>query len=174
MTLPDLGDDTPLSVFVVETPLIEPIPTVLGDTVAIDVEPEGNPVDKDKDEPQGPLPGAADYDWSAHYGEDVELYRHTFRDGTVVALRPFGSVFSKTLLWKLRNADSESEVQFTAIMRGGCPAVDVVLDRVAGAVIDSDDYEYDPIDDLFASWMKAGTSTTEDADDGLSLGKSGS
>ncbi|SKU84634.1 Uncharacterised protein [Mycobacteroides abscessus subsp. abscessus] len=126
------------------------------------------------DAPQKPLPGDAAYDWSAHYGEDVELYRHTFRDGTVVALRPFGSVFSKTLLWKLRNAESEAEVQFTAIMRGGCPAVDVVLDRVAAAALDADDYEYDPIDDLFGSWMKAGTSTTEDADDGLSLGKSAS
>ncbi|MDM1889074.1 hypothetical protein PP292_24630, partial [Mycobacteroides abscessus] len=82
--------------------------------------------------------------------------------------------FSKTLLWKLRNAESEAEVQFTAIMRGGCPAVDVVLDRVAAAALDADDYEYDPIDDLFGSWMKAGTSTTEDADDGLSLGKSAS
>lgn len=138
-------------------------------------EPQTDANEGPKDgEPTGPLPGAADYDWSAHYGEDVELYRHTFRDGTVVALRPFGSVFSKTLLWKLRNADSESEVQFTAIMRGGCPAVDVVLDRVAGAVIDSDDYEYDPIDDLFASWMKAGTSTTPESNDGLSLGKSDS
>lgn len=126
-----------------------------------------------KDEPQKPLPGDADYDWSAHYG-DIGLYRHTFRDGTVVALRPFGSVFSKTLLWKLRNAESESEVQFTAIMRGGCPAVDVVLDRVAAAVLAADDYEYDPIAELFALWMKAGTSTTEDADDGLSLGKSAS
>ncbi|SKI75369.1 hypothetical protein [Mycobacteroides abscessus] len=126
------------------------------------------------DEPQGPLPGDADYDWSAHYGEDVELYRHTFRDGTVVALRPFGAVFSKTLLWKLRNAEATTEVEFTTIMRGGCPAVDVVLDRVAGAVIDSDDYEYDPIDDLFQSWMKAGTSTTPESNDGLSLGKSDS
>ncbi|WP_079673242.1 hypothetical protein [Mycobacteroides abscessus] len=123
------------------------------------------------DAPHKPLPGDAEYDWSAHYG-DIELYRHTFRDGTVVALRPFGSVFSKTLLWKLRNAETESEVQFTAIMRGGCPAVDVVLDRVAAAALDTDDYEYDPIAELFASWMKAGTSTTEDADDGLSLGKS--
>ncbi|OHU53809.1 hypothetical protein BKG81_06820 [Mycobacteroides chelonae] len=126
------------------------------------------------DESQGPLPGAEDYDWSVHYGEDVELYRHTFRDGTVVALRPFGSVFSKTLLWKLRNAEATSEVEFTTIMRGGCPAVDVVLDRVAGAVIDSDDYEYDPIDDLFQSWMKAGTSTAPESNDGLSLGKSDS
>ncbi|ORA56324.1 hypothetical protein [Mycobacteroides franklinii] len=126
------------------------------------------------DEPAGPLPGAADYDWSAHYGEGVELYRHTFRDGTTVALRPFGAVFSKTLLWKLRHAESTSEVEFTTIMRGGCPVVDVVLDRVAAAVLDTDDYEYDPIDDLFQSWMKAGTSTTPDADDGLSLGKSAS
>lgn len=127
-----------------------------------------------KDEPTGPLPGAADYDWSAHYGEDVELYRHTFRDGTVVALRTFGVVFSKTLLWNLRNAESTSEVEFTAIMRGGCPAVDVVLDRLARAVMDSDDYGYDPIDDLFQSWMKAGTGTTPEANDGLSLGKSAS
>lgn len=126
------------------------------------------------DEPQGPLPGDADYDWSAHYGEDVELYRHTFRDGTVVALRTFGVVFSRTLLWKLRNAEATSEVEFTTIMRGGCPAVDVVLDRVAGAVLDTDDYEYDPIDDLFQSWMKAGTSTTPESNGGLSLGKSDS
>lgn len=172
MTLPDFGNDTPLPTFVVETPLGGAAPEVFTDTVAIDVEPEDNPADTDKDEPHGPLPGAADYDWSAHYGADVELYRHTFRDGTVVALRPFGAVFSKTLLWKLRNAEATTEVEFTTIMRGGCPAVDVVLDRVAGAVIDSDDYEYDPIDDLFQSWMKAGTSTTPESNDGLSLGKS--
>lgn len=145
---------------------------VNADTSATDLEPENHPVEDANTLPAAkPLPGAADYDWSAHYG-DIELYRHTFRDGTVVALRPFGSVFSKTLLWKLRNAESESEVQFTAIMRGGCPAVDVVLDRVAAAVLDADDYEYDPIDDLFDSWMKAGTSTTPEANDGLSLGKS--
>lgn len=123
--------------------------------------------------PQGPLPGAADYDWSAHYG-DVELYRHTFRDGTVVALRTFGAVFSKALLWKLRNAESTTEVEFATIERAGCPAAEAVLNHVAAAVLESDDYEYDPIDDLFQSWVKAGTSTTPDADDGLSLGKSAS
>lgn len=137
-------------------------------------EPQTDATEGLKDgEPTAPLPGAVDYDWSAHYG-DVELYRHTFRDGTVVALRTFGVVFSKTLLWNLKNADTTSEVEFKAIMRAGCPAAEAVLNRVAAAVLDSDDYEYDPIEDLFESWMKAGTSTTDDADDGLSLGKSAS
>ncbi|MGH3956950.1 MAG: hypothetical protein ACRDTI_23235 [Mycobacterium sp.] len=168
MTTPDSFDNMTLGEFIAETPLGEASAAALADMPTIDVEPEGKPVETDK-----PLPGAADYDWSAHYG-DAELYRHTFRDGTVVAIRTFGVVFSKTLLWNLRHAESTSEAEFTGIMRAGCPAVDIVLDRVARAVVDSDDYEYDPIDDLFASWMKAGTSSTPEANDGLSLGKSAS
>lgn len=153
-------------------------PTI--DDPSITLDPDADPETPSDSQPDGeptedaqPLPGAEDYDWAAHYG-DVELYRHTFRDGTVVALRTFGVVFSKTLLWNLKNADTTSEVEFKAIMRAGCPAAEAVLNRVAAAVLESDDYEYDPIEDLFESWMKAGTSTTDDADDGLSLGKSAS
>lgn len=147
-------------------------PTIDDPSIELNAEPDSHP-DGDSTEDAKPLPGAADYDWSAHYG-DVNLYRHTFRDGTVVALRTFSAVFSKALLWKLRNAESTTEVEFAAIGRAGCPAAEVVLNRVAAAVLESDDYEYDPIEDLFESWMKAGTSTTPDADDGLSLGKSAS
>ncbi|OHU26270.1 hypothetical protein BKG77_06950 [Mycobacteroides chelonae] len=141
-------------------------------SISLDPEPDNQPDDKPTEDAK-PLPGAADYDWSAHYG-DVDLYRHTFRDGTVVALRTFGAVFSKSLLWKLKDAESTTEVEFATIVRAGCPAAEAVLNHVAAAVLESDDFEYDPIEDLFNSWMKAGTSTTPDADDGLSLGKSAS
>ncbi|MDQ2638108.1 MAG: hypothetical protein M3Y83_14665 [Actinomycetota bacterium] len=111
-----------------------------------------------------PKPGDADYDWSAHYDTD-DLYVHTFPDGTVVALKSFASIYSKTWLYKVRNLDTDVDVEFAAIDRGTCETAREVL-----AALD-DTADTDPLDDLFKAWSASGTSRGE-GDPGLSPGKS--
>lgn len=112
--------------------------------------------------PAEPKPGAPDYDWSAHYGTD-DLYRHTFADGTVVALKPFGSIYSKTWLYKIRNMVTDVDVQFASIDRASCETARAVLESL-------DDTVGDPLDDLFTAWVAAGTQHA-DGDEGLTSGK---
>lgn len=108
-----------------------------------------------------PKPGDADYDWSAEYGTD-DLFTHTFPNGTVIALKTFGSIYSKTWLYKVRKMATNAEVEFAAFDRASCDAAQQVL-------MDLDDTDGDPIDDLFKAWTKAGTSRG-DGDDGLTPG----
>ena len=99
--------------------------------------------------PPAAKPGDKDYDWSVQYGTD-NLYVHTFPDGTVVALKPFGSIYSKTWLYKLRNAVSDVDIEFAALDRGSC--------EVARAVLESlPDSDGDPLSDLFKAWTAAAT-----------------
>lgn len=109
-----------------------------------------------------PKPGDPDYDWSAHYGTE-DLYRHTFADGTVVALKPFGSIYSKTWLYKIRNMATDVDVQFASIDRASCETARAVLESL-------DDTVGDPLDDLFTAWVAAGTQRAE-GDQGLTPGK---
>lgn len=105
-------------------------------------------------------PGDKDFDWATLYGTD-ELYVHTFPGGTVVALKPFSSIFSKTWLYKIRSLKTNVDVELAAIDRGSCPVARAVLE-------DLDDAEGDPIDDLWTAWS---TSDTQNADgEGLSAG----
>lgn len=110
-----------------------------------------------------PKPGAADYDWSAHYDTD-DLYTHTFKDGTVVAIKAFGAIYSKTFLYKIRGLPTDTDIEFAAIDRASCPTAQEVL---AGL----DDTVGDPIDELWTAWIAAGTSRGE-GDPGLTPGKS--
>jgi hypothetical protein len=96
-----------------------------------------------------PKPGDEDYDWSAEY-DGGPVYLHTFPDGTVVGLKPFGTIYSKTWLYKVRNATSDVDLEFSALDRGSCPAARRVLEGL-------DDTEGDPLSDLFSAWAKAGT-----------------
>ncbi len=126
---------------------------------------------QDEDEPgQGPLhesddsgskPGDPDFDWSALYDTE-DLYTHTFGDGTVVALKSFATIYSKTWLYKLRKAASNAEVEFAAIDRAACDEAQQVLENL-------DLKDGDPLDDLFQAWVKAGTSRG-DGDEGLTPG----
>ncbi len=100
-------------------------------------------------EPAKPKPGDKDYDWAAQYGTD-NLYVHTFPDGTVVALKPFGSIYSKTWLYKLRKAVSDVDIEFAALDRGSCDVARVVLESI-------DDSEGDPLSDLFKAWAATAT-----------------
>lgn len=106
-------------------------------------------------------PGDPGYDWSTHYG-DADTYIHTFPNGKVVALKSFASIYNKTWLYKIRNARTDSEIEFAAIERGSCPEARAVLE-------DLDDTDGDPINDLWKAWVKAGTSRG-DGDEGLEPG----
>lgn len=106
------------------------------------------PKDKTEDvvaEPKpDPKPGEAGFDWSVLYGTD-DLYVHTFSDGTVVALKSFTSIFSKTWLYKIRSLKTNVDVELAAIDRGSCPAARAVLEGL-------DDSEGDPLDELWSAW----------------------
>ena len=106
-------------------------------------------VDPTKPAQPAPKPGDKDYDWAAQYGTD-NLYVHTFPDGTVVALKPFGSIYSKTWLYKLRKAVSDVDIEFAALDRGSCDVARVVLENI-------DDTEGDPLSDLFKAWAATAT-----------------
>ena len=96
-----------------------------------------------------PKPGAADYDWAADYGTD-NLYLHTFPSGTVVALKPFASIYSKTWLYKIRTLQTDVDIEFAAIDRGASDTARAVLR-------DLDDTDGDPIDELFKAWAASAT-----------------
>jgi hypothetical protein len=98
-----------------------------------------------------PKPGEAGYDWSKHYATD-NLYVHTFPDGTVVALKPFTAIFSKTWLYKIRSLKTNVDVELAAIDRGTCPQARAVLEGLP-------DSEGDPIDELWAAWSTSDTKT---------------
>lgn len=117
----------------------------------------------DSSEKPEPKPGDADYDWSAHYG-DAELYTHTFADGTVVALKTFGSIFSKTWMYKIRHLHTEVDVEMAAIERGACPEANMVLENLDA------DGDSDPIDELFKAWSTNATAPAE-GEEGLTSGE---
>lgn len=110
-----------------------------------------------------PKPGDADYNWAAEYGT-ADLFRYTFPAGEVVALRPFASIYSKTWMYKMRNAPTTTEVEFAALERGSCDAARQVLENLDDTAGDSD-----LIDDLVKAWLRNGTSNGE-GDDGLTSG----
>lgn len=104
-------------------------------------------------------PGDPGYDWSQHYG-DADLYLHTFGNGKTVALKVFGSIYNKTWLFKIRKAQSNSEIEFASIERAACDEAIEVLEGLP-------DDDGDPISDLWNAWIKAGTANDPDGDDGL-------
>jgi hypothetical protein len=110
---------------------------------------------KDKpDTPEAePKPGDADYDWSQHYDTE-NLYLHTFPDGTVVGLKPFTAIFSKTWLYKIRSLPTNVDVELAAIDRGSCPQARAVLEGL-------DDTADDPIDELWKAWSTSDVKTGE-------------
>lgn len=112
-----------------------------------DVGPEREPDEPEKPEPK---PGEAGYDWVKQYGTS-DLYTHTFTNGTVVALKPFGSIYSKTWLYKIRTLPTDVDVEFAAIERASCAAARKVLESL-------DDDAGDPIDELWKAWSGIGTS----------------
>lgn len=109
-----------------------------------------------------PKPGDADYDWSGHY-DTTDLYTHRFPDGTVVAIKPFASIYSKTWLYKIRQLQTDTDIEFAAIDRAACPTAQEVL-------MGLDDTNGDPFDDLYKAWLEAGTSNG-DGDKGLTAGE---
>ena len=119
------------------------------------------PVEPKKPEPK---PGDPGYDWAPHY-QTADLYTHTFPDGTVVALRKFGDIYSKTWLYKLRNAQTDTDIQFAAIDRAACDVAQAVIEGIEAPLGGKD-----PIDDLWDSWSAAGTAHVEGAE-GLSTGE---
>jgi hypothetical protein len=106
-------------------------------------------------------PGDAGYDWSPHY-DTADLYFHTFADGTVVALKPFKSIFSKTWLYKIRSLKTNVDVELAAIDRGSCPEARAVLEGL------DDSPGGDPIDELWNAWSTTDTKVGDD--EGLSAG----
>jgi hypothetical protein len=109
-------------------------------------EPQPEPQPEPKPEPK---PGEAGYDWAKLYGTD-NLYLHTFPNGTVVALKPFGSIYSKTWLFKLRALQTDVDIEFAALDRGSCPVAKEVL-------MGLDDKDGDPLDELFKAWAASAT-----------------
>lgn len=123
---------------------------------------EALPIDVEAEVVAKPKPGDVDYDWTADYGT-ADLFRYTLPDGKLVALRTIAAVYTKTWMFKLRNARSNAEVEFAALERAACPAALAVIESL------DDDAEGDPVDALFKAWLKNGTSNGE-GDDGLSTG----
>ncbi|MFV8232333.1 hypothetical protein [Mycolicibacterium fortuitum] len=118
--------------------------------------------DETRDMLPEPKPGDPDYDWSGHY-DTTDLYTHTFADGTVVAIKPFASIYSKTWLYKIRQLQTDTDIEFAAIDRAACPTAQEVL-------MNLDDTEGDPFDDLYKGWLEAGTKNA-DGDKGLTPGE---
>ena len=127
-----------------------------------DTTPQKSTGQADVEQPPQPRPGDPDYDWSAHYDTD-DLYTHTFPDGTVVALKSFGTIYSKTWQYKIRSMATDVDVEFASIDRAACETAKAVLEAL-------DDSVGDPLDDLFQAWVKAGTARG-DGDEGLTPGK---
>lgn len=109
-----------------------------------------------------PNVGDPDYDWSTHYGTD-ELYTHTFPNGTVVAIKTFEAIYTKTWLYSIRGLQTNVDFEFAAIDRAACPTAQEVLESL-------DDADSDPIADLFKAWTSKGTSRGK-GDEGLTPGK---
>ena len=109
-----------------------------------------------------PKPGDPDYDWSGHY-DTTDLYTHKFPDGTVVAIKPFASIYSKTWLYKIRQLQTDTDIEFAAIDRAACPTAQEVL-------MNLDDTKGDPFEDLYKAWLEAGTKNAE-GDKGLTSGE---
>lgn len=118
--------------------------------------------DETRDMLPEPKPGDPDYDWSGHY-DTTDLYTHTFPDGTVVAIKPFAAIYSKTWLYKIRQLQTDTDIEFAAIDRAACPTAQEVL-------MNLDDTEGDPFDDLYKGWLEAGTKNA-DGDKGLTPGE---
>lgn len=118
--------------------------------------------DETRDMLPEPKPGDPDYDWSGHY-DTTDLYTHRFPDGTVVAIKPFASIYSKTWLYKIRQLQTDTDIEFAAIDRAACPTAQEVL-------MGLDDTNGDPFDDLYKAWLEAGTSNG-DGDKGLTAGE---
>ena len=118
--------------------------------------------DETRDMLPEPKPGDPDYDWSGHY-DTTDLYTHRFPDGTVVAIKPFASIYSKTWLYKIRQLQTDTDIEFAAIDRAACPTAQEVL-------MNLDDTEGDPFEDLYKAWLEAGTKNAE-GDKGLTSGE---
>jgi hypothetical protein len=121
---------------------IQPDPTA-------EQQPAAEPAPAPPPQAPKPKPGAADYDWAADYGT-ADLYSHTFPSGTVVALKPFASIYSKTWLYKIRTLQTDVDIEFAAIDRGASDTARAVLR-------DLDDTDGDPIDELFKAWAASAT-----------------
>ena len=122
----------------------------------------GGKKDPEPEKKPEPKPGDANYDWSGHY-DTTELYTHTFPDGTVVAIKPFASIYSKTWLYKIRQLQTDTDIEFAAIDRAACPTAQEVL-------MNLDDTKGDPFKDLYKAWLEAGTKNA-DGDKGLTSGE---
>lgn len=139
----------------------QPSIEVSGEDAVLNLSSNGEPEPKPKPRPI-PKPGDKDFDWKAEYGTD-KLYVHTFKNGTVVALKELGSIFSKTWLYKIRNLKTDVDLEIAALDRASCDAARDVLDSL------DDSAAADPIDELFKAWSAAGTSRG-DGDEGLTSG----
>jgi ankyrin repeat protein len=105
-----------------------------------------------------PKPGDKDYDWVTEYGTG-DIYTHTLPNGKVVALKAFGSIFSKTWLFKIRHLKTNVDVELAAIDRGTCDTAKQLLEDL------DDTGDSDPIADLWKAWTEGGA-----ADEGITSG----
>lgn len=106
--------------------------------------------DETRDMLPEPKPGDPDYDWSHHYPEGVDLFTHTYPNGTVVALRRFKDIYSKQWLRSIRNLESDFDIQNAAIDRAACETAQEVIDAVPCPIGEPDQF-----DALFEAWQKA-------------------
>lgn len=127
--------------------------------------PEVPAVAESADEKPKPKPGDPDYDWAPHYPGCNDLYTHTFPDGKVIAMRSFGAIYSKTWLYKLRNAETDTDIQFAAFDRATCATARAILESVEAPLDGAD-----PLDELWTAWSEAGTAHVDGAK-GLSTGE---
>ena len=109
--------------------------------------PEPKPGSAKKSEPKA---GDVAYDWSHHYPEGVDLYTHTYPNGTVVALRRFKDIYSKQWLRSIRNLETDFDIQNAAIDRAACETAQEVIDAVPCPIGEPDQF-----DALFEAWQKA-------------------
>lgn len=103
-----------------------------------------------------PNPGEPGYDWSQHYPEGAELYRHVYPDGQVVALRRFRDIYSKQFLRSIRHLETDFDVESAAIDRGACQAAQELIDSRPCPVDGPDDFH-----ELWKAWTSDGSDDAE-------------
>lgn len=127
-----------------------------------DVEESTEEVDQaDPDRPE-PKPGDPDYDWSQHYPEGTALYKHTYPDGQVVALRRFRDIHSKQWLRSVQHLPTDFDIESAAIDRGTCELAREIIDNRPCPIDGPDDF-----DELWKAW----TSTDSENPEGVPAGE---
>ncbi|MGC5027060.1 hypothetical protein ACLQ3K_20115 [Tsukamurella sp. DT100] len=102
-----------------------------------------------QDNVSAPEPGDAGYDWTQHYPKGTKLYRHTYADGVVVAIRRFGDITSKQWMLSISHLQTDFQIENAAFERGACPEAAAIIRNRPAPLDGPDDFQ-----DLWDSWTR--------------------